>query len=213
MFRLKNCIWIALVLCAPLMSWADSVADFQNTGGTMSAINLGTGLSLTGSRLRVISGVPGYNDSGFNIGSVTMTTPALMTGDLEHGATFGAGGTFNILANNGLVFNGTFTSGTWTVIQLPSGKFSFTFAGVVVGTVNGHQVEGVTVQLTTISMTGQNPFGPGGSGQIKLASGDTTGNIAITPETDTLSLTGLGLLGVALLNRRRMFGGGKFLAS
>ena len=201
---LKPWALIAIVmLCLPLAAWGDSVT-FQNKAGTFTAINGGTALELTGSRLTSVSGLGApYDGTGFNLGSVSLTTGALLTGSLDSNATFAAGGSFSILGNSGLVFNGTFTSASWSVAQVGSG-FAWTFTGVVTGLLNGVPVTAATVQLTTITM-GNNPFLPGHSGHIKLSGGDTT--IGSVPETDTLTLMGLGLVGMSLLYRRRLFSG------
>src|SRR4051812_43706159 len=133
----KQLVLAALVLCLPLTAFASSV-DFGNVGGTVTAINGGTALSLSGSTLTSVSGFGGGLITGNNLGSVTFTTGTLSSGSLAGGGTFAPGGSFviNTYGSNGLpngiLFSGTFTSGTWAAVPVGS-KTSFTFTGVISG--------------------------------------------------------------------------------
>ncbi len=189
----------ALMSCWPLSAFADSV--FTNAGGLVSAS--GGGLKLTGSALTSVSGLTGFNDSS-PAGFVVLTTGTLATGSMSSNATFGAG-TFKITdTHTGLVFTGAFSNATWSAATgLPPGEFGSTLSGTVSGTLSGSTVVGGTLQVTTIA-TKINPFGTGGRMKINLSSGTTTiPGQAITPELGTLSLLGTGMVGIAVIARRK----------
>jgi hypothetical protein len=75
-----------------------------------------------------------------NLGTVTLTTGALISGTLQMGGTFAAGGSFTITGNgsdglpNGTIFSGTFNAPvTWTLITLGNGTHNYTLTGTVIG--------------------------------------------------------------------------------
>jgi hypothetical protein len=136
---------------------------------------------------------------------MSFSTGGMTSGNLQMGATFAAGGTFQIMGNgsngipSGVLFNGTFDgSVTWTLITLANGTHNYTLTGSVTGTwYNGATVSGATVQLTI--NTGKGFF----NGQTTISSGDT--NIDVTvPEPGTLGLLGTGLVGLAGVLRRKL---------
>jgi hypothetical protein len=187
---------VALALPAALFATSTASIDLTNVGGTITSMSNGS-LTLTGSTLISFNGTTG-ND----LGSVTFTTGALTSGSLQYGGTFAAGGTFSVYGNgtdgipNGVLFSGTFTSATWTLVTLSDGTHQYTLTGALQGTLgNGGAAYATTVQLTANTGTGY--F----SGSVSLSSGDS--NI-VTPEPGTLSLLGTGLLGIAGLLRHRM---------
>jgi hypothetical protein len=189
----------ALLSCLPLSAFADSI--FTNLGGGVSGS--GGGLKLT-SKLTSVSGLGTTFDDATATGSVTLTTGALSGGALSSSATFG-NGSFKIHdTKTGLIFQGTFSNATWTpATGLPSGEFGWTLSGTVSGTLNGSTVVGGTLQVTTIATKG-NPFAAGGTMKISLRGGTTTiPGQATTPELGTLSLLGTGMVGIAVIARRK----------
>lgn len=191
-----------LVAGLPLAATADSI-DYGNTGGKVTAISGGTALTLTGSRLTTLTGGPcSTTCAGGNLGSVTFTTASLSSGSLATGGMFGAGGSFVISGNgtngvpSGTLFQGTFTSATWTVHSLPKGKTVFSFIGSIQSSSGG---TAFTIQGSSIVKN--NPFASDGKGFLKWASGDTVTSV---PEPGTLALLGTGLAGIAGFLHRRM---------
>jgi hypothetical protein len=205
MNTLKTLLLTAVLACLPLAASANSV-DYGNTGGTVTAISGGTALSLIGSMLTVVSGGPCSPLCSGNLGTVTFTTGALTSGSLTTGATFGAGGSLTIMGNGtdgltGALFTGTFTSATWTVNTLPSGKIVFSFTGTLQGTNGFSGLEAFTIQGSKI--VNVNPF-IGGHGSVAWASGNTT--VSPVPEPGTMALLGTGLIGLAGSLRRKLLG-------
>jgi PEP-CTERM motif len=186
---------VLLALALPAMTWASSSIDISNAGGTVTGSD--AGLSLTGSVLFKYGSI-----MGSNLGSVSFTTGAFITGNAAMGGTLAPGGTFTIIGNgingvpNGTIFSGTFSSPpasplTWSVITLADGSHKYTLTGAIEG--NGKV--GATVQLAIVS--GKGLF----SGTADLSSGDTSLSV---PEPGTLGLLGTGLLGIGGLMRRRL---------
>ena len=192
-----------LALTLPIAAFGSSSVDFTNSGGTLTGTS--SGFSLANSTLVAVNGFNGGGlITGNNLGSVTLTTGALVSGSLQMGGTFASGGSFTITGNgsnglpNGTIFSGSFSGPvTWTLVTLANGTHNYTLTGSLSGVLTGTGASnGVTVQLTV--NTGKGFF----NGSVGLSSGDTNVS-SVVPEPGTLGLLGTGLVGVAGLMRRK----------
>lgn len=200
---MKSLALASLLLCfaLTLSANASTSVDFSNHGGTLSGSS--AGLSLSGSRLIAVIGLNGAGTVTGNLGSISFTTGALLTGSLEMGGTFATGGTFTVNGNgtngipNGVLFSGTFSGPvSWTLTTLAGGTHNYNLTGVVTGTMGGQTVHGVSVQLTV--NTGKGFF----EGTSLVAGGDTA--ISSVPEPSTLAMFASGGISLLGLMRRKL---------
>src|SRR3974390_520716 len=131
----KVLLLAVLALALPTAVFAGSGVDYTNSGGTLAGSN--SGLSLSGSVLIAVNGLNGGGlVTGTDLGSVSFSTGALMSGSLQMGGPFAGGGSFTITGNgtngipSGTLFTGTFTGPvTWTLVTLANGTHNYTLTG------------------------------------------------------------------------------------
>lgn len=192
-------VWLTL----PQVALADKSTDFSNNGGTLSGSNVG--LSLTGSTLDAIATFSGTAVMG-NLGAISFSTGALVSGSLQMAGALASGGSFTIAGNgtNGVadrvLFSGAFSGPvTWTLTTLANGTHNYTLTAVVSGTMGSTPVQGVTVQLAV--NTGKGFF----NASSPITGGDTT-TVSFVPEPSTLAMLCTGLLAIGGGLQRRFVG-------
>jgi hypothetical protein len=198
-------LFIALVLIACVTvserALAKNSVDYSNSGGMLKGSN--NGLALTGSTLIAITTFPGGSVTG-DLGTVSFSTGALVSGSLQMGGMFASGGSFAIDGNgtdgitDGVLFSGSFTGPvTWTLTTLANGTHNYILTAVVTGTMGSTSVSGVTVQLSI--NTGKGYF----DGSTLISGGDTTMTSSV-PEPSTLALVTIGAISMFGKIRQRL---------
>jgi len=196
---------LSIVFTFPLLALANS-NDFQDSGGQITTN--GTSLTLSGSSLSTVN-MNGISASG-NLGSVSFTTGSLMSGSLQLGGTFAAGGQFMISGNgtngmpNGVLFQGAFTGPvTWKAVWNPKGmgghgNWTYQLSGMIGGTT----ANGKKLSVNFVAFTNDVPKGQQFSSSVNFRDG-TGSSAASVPEPGTLALLGTGLVGLGMLGFRK----------
>src|SRR4029079_10258315 len=109
MIRRPAFVLSLLLLAFPISLWANNVS-FQTAGGKITSN--GSALTVSSTNLTSMSGMNGAGSMSGNLGSVSFSTGALLSGSMAKGGTFAAGGSFSMIGNGsnglpkGVIFNG-----------------------------------------------------------------------------------------------------------
>jgi hypothetical protein len=207
MNALKTLVLSGALVCVSLAASANSI-DYENSGGTLTATNDETVLTLTGSILTSVTGGACTPTCAGNLGKIKFTTGVLTSGSLATGATFGVGGFFMITGNgsdgvnNGILFQGTFTSATWTPHWNPTGDDHGYWTYELSATISGTLGSGQRLSEKFIAFTFDVPHGQQFSSAVRFKQGVTSTGV---PEPGTLALVGIGMVSLAGSFRRKLW--------
>jgi hypothetical protein len=169
--------------------------NVAGSGGVLAGSN--AGLSLTGDVLDDLGGTLG------SLGTITLTTGKLISGDLGHGGMFAKGGAFTITGNgtsgvhDGVLFTGIFDSLQWKLVTASNGDHFYTLIGSFEGTwFTGQKAVGAFALLTDNTKLFD--------GSVNVASSKANVDLAASPvpEPTTLMLCGTGIASVVLAKFR-----------
>ena len=185
-------ILLILFVCLPSLALASSIT-YDTREGLLTGSN--AGLVDRTSEVINATGITG------DLGKIFFSTGKLISGSLEHGGTFAAGGSFTFVGNGfkgthkGVDFTGTFSEPvTWTLMTLSNGEHDYTLTGELSGTLfNGQSVVGV---LSETTLEGKGFYVGDGTLQDGTLTLSATTSV---PEPSSTILLAIGLLGVGAL--------------
>lgn len=196
-------------LSLSIAAWANTI-DLTNEFGLVTVTNAGIGTmhsELTGFAKNWRKAPPGHD-----LGSVSFSTGALLSGTLFGGGTFSSDDSSFVVTGlgkygvpRGTIFSGRFGGPiTWTLESQTGNNYVFDLAGSIAGTLyNGRQVSGSTEQTVYVN---QNLWDYNQRGT--LHGGSTRFSIPLRagaePDTWILSTTGVAIV-IAATRRRRRF--------
>jgi PEP-CTERM motif-containing protein len=195
-------LMFVVVALVPVAVWADTI-NLTNHFGTVTITN--AGIISQGSQLSSFNGITA--SSGHALGIVSFSTGALSSGSILTGGTFSSVGSSFVVTGignggqpKGMIFSGSFVGPiSWTIVGT-HGNFGVTYqlAGTVQGMLfNGHSITG---KVTETIQTFKNQMMVDHRGNVML------GSLTTVPEPGTLGLFGVGLVAIAGVFRRKLFG-------
>jgi len=194
-------LWTLLL---PMLMWANVIKLADEYG---SATLSDAGITVTRSELTGFGLNWRHAPPGHDLGSLSFSTGALISGSIMGGGLFSStGSTFDVIGlgrygvPQGTIFTGSFFGPiVWTLVSQTGNNYVFDLTGNLSGTTyTGRMVTGVTVQTIDV-----NQYQRG-----RIHGGNTLlGSTAIMwPEPPTLALFATGLIVIVGITRRKLFG-------